>query len=355
MRVHDALKFKRDLVEETTKHRSQFTALMIASFMHETTSGLSLGEIGDLEQQSLKTIVKDVAFPRLKDTEVIYVGDDVIEEFLGRALGPDPIQFGTNFPYVNDGLVVFEHPITLDPHNILGEQGDEAKPEDQWNEHVANVMPITAISWSTGSVPVRQAGTIAHQPGVVVLLWSSGTDIRQKFMEFSGKDIGESMYHTYPLSYASSAYGGWFIPETGLVHPDEDPSAGVYFDGIDAASAAPSTAVCLVHTLWAMLEEEVFVSSRFDPSKKYLKMMKRADLKDTGVSIITLRHANYVGYDSDGHRLIDWQHRWHVRGHYRRIIDRKTGEERLVWVRAHLKGPQDKPVREVEHIYALTR
>jgi hypothetical protein len=351
MRVSESLKFKRDLVEETTKHRSVFTALMMASFMQETTTGASVIQMDELERSSLNTLINDVAFPRLKDSEVIYVGDNVIEEFLGRGLGPDPIQFGSNFPYVKNGLVVFERPISLNPNAILEGEDDPEK----WDANATGVVPITAMSWSTGLVPVRVAGAVRHHEGVVILLWSSGKDIQSTFREYTGKDIGPSLYSVYPLSYASAAYGGWFIPETGLLHPDEDPDASVFYDGIDAASAAPSTAVCLAHTLWAMLEEEIFVSSKFDARSKHLKMLRRANLTDKSVSVITLRHLNYVGYDSDGHRMIDWQFRWHSRGHYRRITDKHTGEERLVWVRASIKGPQDKPLRETTKIYSLTR
>jgi hypothetical protein len=80
MRVSEALKFKRDLVEETTKHRSVFTSLMLASFMQETTSGKAVLDMDDLEKMSLNTLINEVAFPRLKDAEVIYVGDNVVED-----------------------------------------------------------------------------------------------------------------------------------------------------------------------------------------------------------------------------------------------------------------------------------
>jgi len=84
--------------------------------------------------------------------------------------------------------------------------------------------------------------------------------------------------------------------------------------------------------------------------------MKRGVMQDTGISVIQLRHVEHVG-DSEGvdGRIIDWSHRWRVRGHHRRIKDRHTGEERLVWVKGHLKGPEGKPIRETDKIYSLTR
>jgi hypothetical protein len=46
---------------------------------------------------------------------------------------------------------------------------------------------------------------------------------------------------------------------------------------------------------------------------------------------------------------------WYVRGHARRIRDKKTGEIRVVWVKPYIKGPDGKPIRVTEKVYALKR
>jgi hypothetical protein len=48
---------------------------------------------------------------------------------------------------------------------------------------------------------------------------------------------------------------------------------------------------------------------------------------------------------------VDWQHRWHVRGHWRKVKDIGydiDGNEMKgwTWVKAHVKGPEDKPLVE---------
>lgn len=305
----------------------------------------------ELELAGVSNVINNLGLPALHHSEVFYVGSDVTREYLNRALGPEPKQLGTVFPYTTHGLVVFERPIPLDPNSILSQ-------EEVLDGPATNYVPISALSWATGEVPTRTAdgNRIAWKPGVVVMLWSRSNDIRQIFMDKTGKDIGESLYSAYPLTYASAANGGWFIPETGLYHDDEDPSASVFYDGDVPETASPSTAVCLAHELWTMLGEEIYRSRKVDATSKQKKMLRRAKMKDTGISVIELRHVENIG-DSvpDGERIVDWSNRWYVRGHYRRIRDRHTGEIRHVWVRSHIKGPSDRPLRETEKVYALIR
>jgi hypothetical protein len=177
--------------------------------------------------------------------------------------------------------------------------------------------------------------------------------LREAYRKANGSELSETRFAAYPLTYSSAGFGGWFIPESGVYHDDE--SISYTYDGFDPTTAAPSTAVCLAHTLWEMLEEEIFISTRQESSSKYRKMFKRMNINDTGVSIITLRHANYIGERDEEGRVIDWQYQWITRGHYRRITDKHTGEQKLVWVRAHRKGPADKPLRLTTKINAMTR
>lgn len=355
MRIRDVLKFKRDLVHETRAHHSAYAQMIISSFS-------TLNVLSDLEKEGIKNVVSHMGLPALEYSDVFYMGSDVMSEYMNRSLGPEPKQWGTIPPYTKNGILCFERPMPIDPHKIISEaakmMGSEQEEYDI-GAPASELVPISAMSWSTGSVPTSRSGdgAIVWKPGGVIMLWSRSHDIRSVFLERTGEDIGEALYSAYPLTYASAAYGGWFIAESGISHPDEDLMASIYYDGDQPETASPSTAVALCHTLWRMLAEEIAVANRRDVSKKYKKMARRVNMKDTGVSVITLRHVQNVSDNEsyDGDRIIDWSHRWYVRGHYRRIRDRRTGQERLVWVRSHIKGPQEKPLRETEKIYALTR
>jgi hypothetical protein len=52
-----------------------------------------------------------------------------------------------------------------------------------------------------------------------------------------------------------------------------------------------------------------------------------------------------------GESEMDWQHRWHVRGHWRQVkgigYDAEGNEmQGWTWIKAHIKGPEDKPLVE---------
>lgn len=355
MKISDSLRFKRDLVENTTKHRSVYGNIMLSSFKHIGTKV----DLSPLEISSLDNVVNHLGFDSLPTADVFFVGKNVQQEYLNRALGPEPKRFGTVFPYTRSGIVVFEQPLILDPSALMINHDKGYMTEDEWNSSAANFIPITALSWSVGSVPTASWTTgeeqLNQRPGCVLMLWSATSDVKKSWERMTGEKLGPAAYPVYPLTYASAAFGGWFIAESGLFHEDEDPSMSIYYNGDTPETASGATAVVMAHELWAMLEERILVSSRQKFSSKYAKMFRRLNMTDTNVSIITLRQREYVGeFDSEGNP-IDWQYRWTVRGHYRRIQDRVTGEERLVWVRGYLKGPEDKPLRETEKINALLR
>jgi hypothetical protein len=356
MRISDSLRFKRDLVESITKHRKVYADLMLASF---TAIGSQRQDLSQLEISSLDNVVNNLGFGGLRDAELFFVGKNVIPEYLNRSLGPEPKQFGTVYPYTRSGLAVFEHPIIIDPYSLMRWQEKGEMGEREWDTEAANFIPISAVSWSVGTVPTASHPSLGMEvinkrPGVVIMLWSATSDVKTVWEKLTGEKLGQSAYPVYPLTYASAAFGGWFIAESGLTHEDEDPANSIYYNGDTPETASGATAVVMVHELWAMLEERILMSSRQRFSSKYGKMMRRLNM-NADVSVIQLRQVEYVGDRDTDHRFIDWQHRWEVRGHYRRITDRHTGEERLVWVRAHTKGPEGKPLRDTEKINALTR
>lgn len=344
MRLGEALKFKRDLAHETKAHNSAYAAMLVNSFTTQR-------RLDPLEIESVRNVISHMGLPSLERSEVFYMGQGVMPEFLNRALGPEPVKWGTVAPYVNDGLVIFEKPLRINHNDVLSIEYDPADP-------ATAVIPISAMSWTVGSVPTSTpGGQMIWKPGGVVMLWTHSKQILQSMREHDEQTASDLPFVAYPLTYGSAAFGGWFIPENNLAHEDEDLSDSIFYNGDSAEVAAGSTAVCMVHTMWKMLAEEIVVSRKQTPTKKQMKMLRRVKMKDTGVSIISLRRVAYDGdnHPMDGDRMIDWSHRWRVRGHHRRIRDRHTGEERLVWVRSHIKGPQDRPLRETEKVHAITR
>lgn len=74
---------------------------------------------------------------------------------------------------------------------------------------------------------------------------------------------------------------------------------------------------------------------------------------DSHVSVITLRRKIYDNQSDQDHCVIDWKHQWWVQAHYRAqwYPSRQTHE--LIFIDAHLKGPDDKPL--LEKVYNAAR
>jgi hypothetical protein len=344
MRAGEVLKFKRDLAHETRVHNNEYGVMLISSFT-------SLQDINDLEKESIRNVISHMGLPSIERAEAFYMGREVIPEYLNRALGPDSIKWGSVAPYTNDGLVVFERPLYLNHNDILGTEYDPSGAATE-------IVPISAMSWCIGSVPTStEHGSMIWKPGGVVMLWTHSKEILKNMRHYDEQAATDLPFIAYPLTYASAAFGGWFIAENNLRHEDEESGDSIFYNGDSPETAAQSTGVMLVHTLWKMLAERIAISSKRELTGKQKKMTRRAKMRDTGLSIIRLRTFESVGdYEAMfGERLVDWSHRWRVRGHHRKIRDRVTGEEKYVWVRSHIKGPQGKPLRETEKVYAVIR
>lgn len=70
--------------------------------------------------------------------------------------------------------------------------------------------------------------------------------------------------------------------------------------------------------------------------------------------LITLRRGHQERQEAvEGGR--EYQCQWHVRGHWRRQPYRSNGEVRPVFIEAYIKGPEDKPLKPVQHPVFIAR
>lgn len=80
----------------------------------------------------------------------------------------------------------------------------------------------------------------------------------------------------------------------------------------------------------------------------------RANISDTSVTVVTLRHQVAPGAESVV-RPRDWRHRWIVRGHWRNQWLPSRGTHRPTWINAHIKGPEDLPIKVTEKVHVWAR
>ncbi|MFI7075071.1 hypothetical protein [Micromonospora sediminicola] len=72
------------------------------------------------------------------------------------------------------------------------------------------------------------------------------------------------------------------------------------------------------------------------------------------IRVVMLRRTSALTEPANG--PAKWHYRvWSVvRGHWRRLID-KHGQAQRIWVRVHLKGPDDAPLLHGEKVAVLAR
>jgi len=117
----------------------------------------------------------------------------------------------------------------------------------------------------------------------------------------------------------------------------------------------------VLHAYWLMLDQTVTTVSDAEIPRHFARRARRMEIPDR-VTIVALRR---LSGSSHGESDVDWQYRWIVRGHWRwqhvskdhplAEPDPEGGYRARVWVRAHVKGPEDKPLHVTEKVYSLVR
>jgi len=131
----------------------------------------------------------------------------------------------------------------------------------------------------------------------------------------------------------------------------------------DEGEQYPATNVVrFVHAFWLMMHQTITVveDSKLDRAARRRAERRRLPAK---VQTILLRRKVYPNREP-GESLIEWQHRWPVRGHW---AWRKCGEDHRfaepyeggwhcwIYVHPYMKGPDDKPILLTDKVYRLAQ
>ena len=118
---------------------------------------------------------------------------------------------------------------------------------------------------------------------------------------------------------------------------------------------APAKDLRFLTVVWRLMGQTLAdVREETRMPKATRRLVQRTNLPDSKVSVILLRHKSRP---TDGHREVQWTHRWLVRGYWRRQWY-GSGENRYsddIWIHPHIKGPEGAPILIRDHINALVR
>lgn len=97
-----------------------------------------------------------------------------------------------------------------------------------------------------------------------------------------------------------------------------------------------------MQTFFALCKQELPAIERHDPTLKEQKLMRRMDLRNRAISVITLRR--HKGDQGNNDTEVEWSHRWIVRAHWRNQYYPSEGIHRAIPILPYIKGPEDKPL-----------
>ena len=191
--------------------------------------------------------------------------------------------------------------------------------------------------------------------------------------------------------YADETLGRWGFMGADVFHTGREVGPALetempddYAESILADGDTPSpftNPLRYVHALWMLLGQSIVSQRLEDVDRMSLKRAERAQLIPR-VTVVELRRVE--GGKSDRESPVDWSHRWLVRGHMRwqpygkqsdAGHDHVVGqvevdmghsvrrcqvegcefELRRIAILPYVKGPEGKPLRLTEHVYAFNR
>lgn len=104
----------------------------------------------------------------------------------------------------------------------------------------------------------------------------------------------------------------------------------------------------LAATAFLFLHQRIVARERVRPLRSARRRMARAngdDLADLNIIVLRRVERRHVDLDSEDSEVIEWSCRWTVRGHWRQQWYPSVQLHRPKWITAHVKGPDDKPLR----------
>lgn len=135
--------------------------------------------------------------------------------------------------------------------------------------------------------------------------------------------------------------------------PNPEQARLIEQDG-DTPTPAQNT-IRYVHALWLMLNQTITtVEDDEKADRPARRRAGRMGIPDR-VTVIRLRRSE-GSQRADGESMVQWSHRWVVRGHWRwQACGVGRTERRRIWIHAFEKGPADKPLVVTDKVYDLSR
>lgn len=222
------------------------------------------------------------------------------------------------------GLVRFERPLDL------GSLADGTEVSADW------------LLWGPGRTPDGRPRIVSY--------WI--TDRRRQpiaYPEWADRVVGR--WHI--SGWDSTPQGQTMGPPTVALPMLGQVARPVGYNGETAGSQAND--VRRLHALWLLLNQTVTVLRTEDVDRATRRRAGRMKIP-AQVTTIALRRSEYAGAKPEGESMVEWQHRWIVRGHWRwQACGPGRTERRRIWISPFVKGPEDAPLKVSAKLYDLRK
>lgn len=217
------------------------------------------------------------------------------------------------------------------------------------------VTSIKAILWSE------------ERAGVVLSEFSDAYDELDEINQLQYADFGKEgttsvcelpLMHIVPWSWGAKVQN---LTNEDIAAPDEladfhpHGDAEVYEKNKDSYAYSLNRFNAFVISLWEFVQEQI--PFRMPADRPMLKRLKRAHSPLSEVTVVDLRPVDRPPTITDPDHVpevVIWSHRWRVREHKRRWID-KHGNYRETTVSACVKGPDHLPLIEKDRVFHVRK
>lgn len=269
----------------------------------------------------------------LREGEPTYVSHDACElvEHAMETFRPQPVLPAD--PWVPNGFALLAKPLYLLDHPVT---------------------PDTPYSSPTGQVPVRAISwmSLHNEDATEGCFWVSYyTDIDDEFAHYREHGIEhpwEDAVYEHPLHRLSLVHQWQWTWGRAINDPFYSAVVGSHENADEVAARAHAQA-SMLQTLWALGSQ--FVPAKERAPRGIWRDANRKGLDRKDVTIIRLRRAREAQEHEPTGRTFGVQ--FLVRGYW---ATRHTREgARQVWVRPHIKGPEDAPMHLTDRAWEFTR
>jgi hypothetical protein len=273
--------------------------------------------------------------------------------------------------------------VTPDMTTVLIHAANKLDETDRWDHHNApspygfvrfdKPLPIRDVKgkqmlahWLIwGPAPMMHTSDdseVISDPGTYYSLWNDTMTEPDEVTHLIARDQHMSLGQIQKRLGRWGSIGGEAVLDGGLLGPimdhvnDQNYIDHLVADGVpeDYAEGFMATnAARYVHALWLLLGQSVTTKERGYIPHADRRRIGRMPIPGR-VTVVALRRM--AGSRAHGETLVEWAHRWVVKGHWRwqRYGPGRT-EQRRIWIAPFIKGPEDKPFIMTRKVYDLKR